>query len=211
MISNNVNKELLNDIELEMKSNNNTNSDIISIDDIPKKEIISDSYTEIKFIKNEKNNDNENNDNDNDNNNKKENISEKNNDNSSTKDDKSNKEKDIFCDLTFIIKDKIRTRNIKENNKKKKIRLLSAPSTDTKNKNLFNNLNPPSTTTSKKAQILYNPKLNKTKDNSSVPKNNNVKNIKKSKKNPELFINKKNNNYENNKNENIGNLTTKRD
>ena len=62
MSSNNGNKYLLNDIELEMKSNHNTNSDIISLDDdIPKKEIIYENgkseftETEIKFIKKENN------------------------------------------------------------------------------------------------------------------------------------------------------------
>ena len=136
MSSSNENKYLLNDIELEMKSNHNTNSDIISLDDdIPKKEIIYENgkseftETEIKFIKKENNINKENNENNN-NNDKKENISEKNNDNSITKNEKSLNEKenkkDVFGDLTSIIKDKIKTRNIKENNKNKKIRLLSA-------------------------------------------------------------------------------------
>ena len=196
MSSNNGNKELLNDIELEMKSNIDTNSEIISIDEIPKKEIIddnekADSYKELKLMLNENKNGT------NDNNAKKENISEKNNNNNSTKDDKSYKENqnEIFGDLTSIIKDKIRARNIKENDKKKKIRLLSSSSMDQKNKKPIPNLNVPSTTKSKKTQIIYNSKNIKIKSNSSVPKNNNnIKNNKKTKINPELFINKKNEN-----------------
>ena len=65
MSSNKIrNEQFINDIELEMKSNHNTNSDILSIDEIPKREIIisengtTDPYTEIKLIKQEKNDDN---------------------------------------------------------------------------------------------------------------------------------------------------------
>ena len=78
MSSSNRNKYLLNDIELEMKSNHNTNSDIISLDDdIPKKEIIYENgkseftETEIKFIKKENNINKENNETNNNNNDKK--------------------------------------------------------------------------------------------------------------------------------------------
>ena len=220
MSSNNGNKYLLNDIELEMKSNHNTNSDIISFDDdIPKKEIIYENgkseftETEIKFIKKENNINKENIENNN-NNDKKENISEKNNDNSITKDEKSLNEKvnkkDVFGDLTSIIKDKIKTRNIKENNKNKKIRLLSASSilsTEAKKKKYINNL--PSTTKSKNSTIIYNSKTKNIKANSSVPKNNNnSKIIKKTKKNPELFINKI---KKNEKNEKTQNLTARKE
>ena len=211
MSSSNRNKYLLNDIELEMKSNHNTNSDIISLDDdIPKKEIIYENgkseYTEIKFIKKENNINKENNETNNNNNDKKENISKKNNDNSITKEEKSLNEKenkkDVFGDLTSIIKDKIKTRNIKENNKNKKIRLLSASSilsTEAKKKKYLNNLS--STTKSKNSTIIYNSKTKNIKANSSVPKNNNnSKIIKKTKKNPELFINK---NKKIEKNENL--------
>ena len=133
----NKKEELINDIELEMKSNNNTNSDILSIDDMPKKEIInnddkSDPYTEIKLIKKEE----ENNIIDNNKENKDKDI-DKLEENKSEKPSvpPSEQSRNIFGDLTSIIKDKIKTRNMKENNKNKKIRQLSAPAISTEEKN----------------------------------------------------------------------------
>lgn len=219
MSSKNCHKEL-NDLELEMKSNNISNSDIVSIDDdIRKKEIKYengklDSFTEIQFIQKEKD---KNIKEDNiDNKNMIENKSDKNNDNSSTKDEKStiDNKKDIFGDLTSIIKNKIQARNEKENKKKKKLRLLSAPSKISieqegkeKDYSVFS-----LTTKSKNSKIEYNISNKIKKANSSVPKNSNIKKIKKPKKNPELFINKKIGKNDNNTiSINNGNLTTKRD
>ena len=195
MSSDNKKKELINDIELEMKSNNITNSDIISIDEIQKKEIISengkDSFTEIKFIKNENNIDTK---------------------ESSLKENP----KESYGDLTSIIQNKIKTRNLLEKNKKKNGRALSASSmmsTKEKNKKLKLNL---TTSNAKNSQMTSYSKNKKTKESLSLPKkinkiNNNSKTIKKPiKKNPQLFINKPNANNNNNKKILNGNLTTKR-
>ena len=192
MSSNKIIKEkLINDIDLEMKSNHNTNSDILSIDEMPKKEIIisengtTEQYTEIKMIKREKNE--KNGDYINNNNSKDDNIN-----NNILKDNLEIKEKtkDIFGDLSSIIKDKIKTRNIKENNKNKKKRVLSASSaisTEEKNKILKINmkLKMPSSTIYSKSKKAQN------KSNLSAPKNYKISNKnKKIKKNPEIFINK---------------------
>ena len=104
-----------------MKSNNNTNSEVLSIGDMPKKEIIehdkneSDPYTEIKLIKKEI-----------DNNLKLQTTSEI----------IPEKSKDGFGDLTSIIRNNIKMRNMKENNKNKKLRNFSSSSKiSTKEKN----------------------------------------------------------------------------
>lgn len=210
MSSNKIkNKELINDIDLEMKSNYNTNSDILSIDEIPKKEIIisengtTDPYTEIKMTKQEKNVDK------NIDNNKKNNNNQNNSiNNNILKENLEVKEKpkDIFGDLSLIIKDKIKTRNTKENNKNKKKRVLSASSiisTEEKNRKLKINMNlkMPSNT------ICSKNKITKTKTSLSVPKKiNNTKKIKKIKKNPEIFINKNIDKKEKN-----GNLTERKE
>ena len=176
------NGEIIKDIELEMKSNHNTNSDFISIGEISKKEIAienasSDPYTEVTL-------------------NKKENNIEENKElrvNFSMEehlalDINTN---DMFGDLTSIIKDKIKmkaTRNAKGNNKNKKIRLSTASaeiSTKEKNKRLNNrnnrlNLSSTSIFSTKKKPI----------STSSVPKIYRSKILKKPKKNPELFVNK---------------------
>ena len=196
MSSNNIikNEDLIKNIDLEMKSEHNTNSDIISLDDMPKKIIISDNcisdrYTEIKFTKQNSTNEEEDN-----------------TDNNNMNIDTGNKElkekleierksKDIFGDLTSIIKDKIKTRNTKDNNKKKKIRLLSASSalsTNEKKKKINFNMN----LTSRTNLQTYKNK-NKSKPNSSAPKNKNSKILKKPKKNPEIFVNKNKNNSKN--------------
>ena len=142
MSSDNKKKELINDIELEMKSNNITNSDIMSIDEIQKKEIISengkDSFTEIKFIKNENNIDTK---------------------ESSLKENP----KDSYGDLTSIIQNKIKTRNLLEKNKKKNGRALSASSmvsTKEKNKKLKLNL---TTSNAKNSQMTSYSKNKKAK------------------------------------------------
>ena len=196
MSSNNIikNEELIKNIDLEMKSDHNTNSDIISLDDMPKKIIISencisDRYTEIKFTKQNSSNEEEDNTDIN-------NI----NINTENKELKENlemkeKSKDIFGDLTSIIKDKIKTRNTKDNNKKKKIRLLSASSalsTNEKKKKINFNMN----LTSRTNLQTYKNK-NKSKPNSSASKNKNTKILKKPKKNPEIFVNKNKNNSQN--------------
>ena len=216
----NKKEELINDIELEMKSNNNTNSDILSIDDMPKKEIInnddkSDPYTEIKLIKKEE----ENNIIDNNKENKDKDI-DKLEENKSEKPSvpPSEQSRNIFGDLTSIIKDKIKTRNMKENNKNKKIRQLSAPaiSTEEKNKKININMPTPSTTKGSKTDVIHYSKNNKTKASASLQKkdnnnNNKSEKTKKNKKNPELFINKRNNNNKNDdNNQNNGILTTRK-
>ena len=200
-----INEDLINDIELEMKSNHNTNSDILSIDEIPKKEIISengttDPYTEIKIIKQEKKDKN-------DDNNYKNNNSINNNNNILKENlDIKEKQKDIFGDLSSIIKEKIKTRNIKESNKNKKKRVLSASaaiSTEEKNRKLKININLkiPSST------ICSQNKKTKTKTSLSVPKNyNNSKKTKKTKKNPEIYVNKNIGKKKNN-----GNLTERKE
>ena len=198
MNSNKVNcGELIKDIELEMKSSHNTNSDIISIGEISKKELAyengsSDPYTEVLLTKKENNID----------------------ENKELKVNFSMEEpltinmnsKDMFGDLTSIIKDKIKTRNAKENNKNKKIRLSSssaAISTKEKNKRLNNRLNLSSTT------FFSNKK--KASGSSSVPKTYRSKILKKTKKNPELFVNKNaNKSAINSKNINKGSLTAKK-
>lgn len=204
MSSNNINKELLTEIELEMKSNNDTNSDIMSIDnDIKKKEIISENgkseFTEIKFIKK---------------------YIETNNNINDEHSNKINNE-DEFGDLTSIIKNNIKTRNTMENNKNKKIRLLSASSilsTEEKKKKCYNNLKLISTTREKNPRVLPNSKNKKLKPNLSMPKyninkmnkNNNtlkdIKKVNKNRKNVELFINKNKD-----REKNFGNLTTRKD
>lgn len=190
MDSENKKEQLINDIELEMKSNNITNSDIISIDGVQKKEIVSengkDSFTEIKFVKTENNIDTK---------------------ESSVKENP----KEGYGDLTSIIQNKIKTRNSIEKNKKKNGRALSTSSfisSKEKNPKLKLNL---STLNANKSQISKNKKL---KGSSSIQKknNNNInsKTLKRpKKKNPELFVNKRNENYNLKKNFN-GNLTTTR-
>ncbi len=190
MDSENKKEQLINDIELEMKSNNITNSDIISIDGVQKKEIVSengkDSFTEIKFVKTENNIDTK---------------------ESSVKENP----KEGYGDLTSIIQNKIKTRNSIEKNKKKNGRALSTSSfisSKEKNPKLKLNL---STLNANKSQISKNKKL---KGSSSIQKkinnNTNSKTLKRpKKKNPELFVNKRNENYNLKKNFN-GNLTTTR-
>ena len=198
MSSNKVNNgELIKDMELEMKSSHNTNSDIISISEISKKELAyengsSDPYTEVTLTKKDNNID----------------------ENKDLKVNFSMEEpltikmnsKDMFGDLTSIIKDKIKTRNAKENNKNKKKRFSSSSAaipTKEKNKRLNNRLNLSSTT------IFSNKK--KTTGTSSVPKTYRSKILKKSKKNPELFVNKNaNKSAINSKNINNGSLTAKK-
>ena len=109
------NEELINNIELEVKSDNNSNSEALSVDDLPKKEIISknnnksDPYTEIKLLtKKNSNNKIENKD--------KINTKEKRKEKSTTP----IKLKDALGDLTPIIKEKIKAK-VKENNKVKKL------------------------------------------------------------------------------------------
>ena len=173
-------EELINDLELEMKSNNNTNSEIISIDEMPKKEIIehdkssSDPYTEIKLIKKEI-----------DNNLKLQSPSQI----------ITEKPKDGFGDLTSIIRNKIKSKNNLENNKTKKLRFNSASKISTADKKKRMNLDLNTSTTKTNYSIVSNgSKVLRTKGNSSMPKNkNNNKNntnIKKGKKNPELYVNK---------------------
>jgi hypothetical protein len=171
-------EELINNLELEMKSNHNTNSEIISIDEMPKKEIIehdkssSDPYTEIKLIKKEI-----------DNNLKLQSPSQI----------ITEKPKDGFGDLTSIIRNKIKSKNMLETNKTKKLRFNSASkiSTADKKKRMNLDLNT-STTKSNYSNATNGSKVLRTKGNSSMPKNKNKNNtnIKKGKKNPELYVNK---------------------
>ena len=201
------NEEFIKNIDLEMKSNHNTNSDIISLDDdFQKKEIVSencnsDRYIEIKFTKQNSTKEEEDNTENNINNDKenkelKENLEEK------------DKQKEVFGDLSSIIKSKIKTRNTKENNKNKKIRLLSASSalsTNEKKKKMNYNMN----LTSRQNLHTYKNK-NNIKQNSSVPKNKNIKTLKKPKKNPEIFVNKTEINSKNNNNSTVKKEETKK-
>ena len=194
MSTNNItnNEELIKSIDLVMKSNHNTNSDIISLDDMPKKEIISekgtsDPYTEIKFTNQNSNNEEDNTDTNNIiiiHKELKENLEIKDN------------QKDVFGDLTSIIKNKIKTRNMQENNKNKKVRLLSASSaisTTEKNKKMNINLSLTSRT-----NLSTSKNNNKIKKTSSIQKNKNSKILKKTKKNPEIFVNKTKSGIKNN-------------
>ena len=168
------NPNLLNDIDLEMKSNYNTNSDIISGDDTQNKEsknVKSEAYSEFKSSKGDLTN--------NDDNYNKSAIKETNH---ITKN-----KMNIFGDLTDIIKDKIKKNNIKN---KKNVRLLSSSSvlsTEEKRKRIKN------------FPYIQNSKTNHSQilSSSKSKKGNpiifNKKNNKKRKINPALFVNKKNN------------------
>ena len=199
------NEELINNIELEVKSDNNSNSEALSVDDLPKKEIISknnnksDPYTEIKLLtKKNSNNKIENKD--------KINTKEKRKEKSTTP----IKLKDALGDLTPIIKEKIKAK-VKENNKVKKTRGLSVSgisstrylernnkildSMQSSRLNTFSNTNYGNMdSNSKNKKNIKNLKNLKSKANISAPKKN-TKNdkTKKIKKKAELFVNKKRN------------------
>jgi hypothetical protein len=218
MSSGKVNEELLNNIELEVKSENNSNSEALSADDLPKKEIISnnnnnsDPYTEVQLVSNNSNNDkNENN----------EKIKAKEEENEKDKSPASTNLKDAFGDLTSIIKDKIKAK-VKENNKPKKNRVLSvsgmsciANANAEKNNKINESMQSSLVNTvanSNTANIdsySKNTKNKKIRANISAPKNNKDEITKKNKKKAELFINKKKN--ENNDSmKNNGNLTSRK-
>ena len=215
MSSGKVNEELINNIELEVKSENNSNSEALSADDLPKKEIISDNnnnsdpYTEMQLVSKNSNNDNQNNDK----------IKAKEEEIEKDKSPETTNLKDAFGDLTSIIKDKIKAK-VKENNKPKKTRVLSASGmSGITNADKNNKLNE-----SKHSSIVNtvanssaanidsyskNTKNKKIKANISAPKNNKNEITKKNKKKAELFINKKKNeNYDSMKNN--GNLTSRK-
>ena len=215
MSSGKVNEELINNIELEVKSENNSNSEALSADDLPKKEIISDNnnnsdpYTEMQLVSKNSNNDNQNNDK----------IKAKEEEIEKDKSPETTNLKDAFGDLTSIIKDKIKAK-VKENNKPKKTRVLSASGmSGITNADKNNKLNE-----SKHSSIVNtvanssaanidsyskNTKNKKIKANISAPKNSKDEITKKNKKKAELFINKKKN--ENNDSmKNNGNLTSRK-
>ena len=195
-----INEELINNIELEVKSDNNFSSEALSVEDLPKKEIISnnnnksDSYTEIKLLTKRNSNNN--------------NKIEK-NDKIQTKEKGKEKVKtpiklkDAFGDLTAIIKQKIKAK-MKINNKAKKTRVLSVSGISSitnvdKNNKIINSMQSSRFNTIANSNSGYMDSYSKIKENKklksniSATKNNKNEKIQKVKKKAELFINKKRN------------------